>query len=113
MGPSNRFTHNSSSQIMPGPAASATKVGGGGRSPTAGSPRAGGGGGTVRQRKATSGASRTVTTRAGGTSSGGMWRFYTDDSPGIKVGPVPVLVMSLLFISCVFMLHIWGKYNRA
>merc|ERR1739840_87786 len=38
-------------------------------------------------------------------------RFYTDDSPGIKVGPVPVLVMSLLFISCVFMLHIWRKYN--
>jgi protein transport protein SEC61 subunit beta len=52
-------------------------------------------------------------TRAGGTSSGGMWRFYTDDSPGIKVGPVPVLVMSLLFIACVFMLHIWGKFNRA
>merc|ERR1712156_597983 len=100
-------------KIMPGPAASATNVGGGGRSPTAGSPRAGGGGGTVRQRKTTSGASRTVTTRAGGTSSGGMWRFYTDDSPGIKVGPVPVLVMSLLFIACVFMLHIWGKFNRA
>merc|ERR1712045_748845 len=73
--------------IMPGPAASATNVGGGG--------------------------ARTVTTRAGGTSSGGMWRFYTDDSPGIKVGPVPVLVMSLLFIACVFMLHIWGKFNRA
>merc|ERR1711982_246295 len=84
-------------------------VGGGGRSPSAGSPRAGGGG-TVRQRKATSGAgARTVTTRAGGISSGGMWRFYTDDSPGIKVGPVPVLVMSLLFIACVFMLHIWGS----
>merc|ERR1739848_515107 len=99
--------HSLKSKIMPGPAASATNVGGGGRSPTAGSPRAGGGGGTVRQRKATSGASRTVTTRAGGTSSGGMWRFYTDDSPGIKVGPVPVLVMSLLFIACVFMLHIW------
>merc|ERR1712001_555126 len=88
--------------IMPGPAASATNVGGGGRSPSAGSPRAGGGAGA-----------RTVTTRAGGTSSGGMWRFYTDDSPGIKVGPVPVLVMSLLFIACVFMLHIWGKFNRA
>merc|ERR1711997_1375562 len=106
--------HKSKAKIMPGPAASATNVGGGGRSPTSGSsPRAGGGGGTVRQRKTTSGASRTVTTRAGGTSSGGMWRFYTDDSPGIKVGPVPVLVMSLLFIACVFMLHIWGKYNRA
>jgi len=28
-------------------------------------------------------------------------------------GPVPVLVMSLLFIASVFMLHIWGKYTRA
>ena len=69
---------------MPGPAASATNVGAG--SPrTTSSPRAGGGGGGARQRKGTSsGAVRT--TRAGGTSSGGMWRFYTDDSPGIKVG---------------------------
>jgi len=99
---------------MPGPAASATSVG-------AGSPRGGGGarsgsgGGQVRQRKAGGGggAKGTTAMRAGGTSSGGMWRFYTDDSPGIKVGPVPVLVMSLLFIACVFMLHIWGKYNRA
>merc|ERR1712012_460152 len=92
---------------MPGPAASATNVGAG--SPrTTSSPRAGGGGGGARQRKgASSGAVRT--TRAGGTSSGGIWRFYTDDSPGIKVGPVPVLVMSLLFIACVFMLHIWGN----
>ena len=85
-------------------------MGAGSRSPKSGgavSPR--GGGGQVRQRKAAGGAAA----RAGGTSSGGMWRFYTDDSPGIKVGPVPVLVMSLLFIACVFMLHIWGKYNRA
>ncbi|CAB4061004.1 SEC61B [Lepeophtheirus salmonis] len=99
---------------MPGPAASSTNVGS--RSPTksSASPRAGGG--TVRQRKggASSGSSSSRPTgRAGGTSSGGMWRFYTDDSPGIKVGPIPVLVMSLLFIACVFMLHIWGKYNRA
>jgi hypothetical protein len=28
-------------------------------------------------------------------------------------GPVPVLVMSLLFIASVFMLHIWGKYTRS
>ena len=68
----------------------------------------------MRQRKAGGGGgAKTTGMRAGGTSSGGMWRFYTDDSPGIKVGPVPVLVMSLLFIACVFMLHIWGKYNRA
>ena len=33
----------------------------------------------------TPGSTKTPTVRAGGTSSGGMWRFYTDDSPGIKV----------------------------
>jgi protein transport protein SEC61 subunit beta len=42
-----------------------------------------------------------------------MWRFYTEDSSGIKIGPVPVLVMSLVFIASVFMLHIWGKYTRS
>jgi len=42
----------------------------------------------------------------------GQWRFYQEDSPGLKVGPVPVLVLSLLFIASVFMLHIWGKFSR-
>merc|ERR1712212_876584 len=68
------------------------------------------------RRKATSGGGggggRAVTTRGGG-NAGSMWRFYTEDSPGLKVGPVPVLVMSLLFIASVFMLHIWGKYTRS
>lgn len=49
----------------------------------------------------------------GGAGNAGMWRFYTEDSPGLKVGPVPVLVMSLIFIASVFVLHIWGKYTRA
>ncbi|KAL5006187.1 hypothetical protein ScPMuIL_017345 [Solemya velum] len=92
--------------------ASATNVGSGGRSPSSKSvaPRSGGGS-TVRQRKApAAGAARKATT---GGSGAGMWRFYTEDSPGIQVGPVPVLVMSLLFIASVFMLHIWGKYTRA
>ena len=35
------------------------------------------------------------------------WVFFLPNS-----GPVPVLVMSLLFIASVFMLHIWGKYTR-
>ncbi|KAI9094391.1 Pre protein translocase Sec Sec61-beta subunit, partial [Phlyctochytrium arcticum] len=39
---------------------------------------------------------------------GGMMRIYTDDSPGIKVDPVVVLVGSLTFIASVFLLHI-GK----
>merc|ERR1712136_464691 len=76
---------------MPSAPASATSVGAGSRSPKSVAPR-----------------SRTT-----GTSSGGMWKFYTDDSPGVKVGPVPVLVMSLLFIASVFLLHIWGKYTRS
>ncbi|CAN0359238.1 protein transport protein Sec61 subunit beta [Petromyzon marinus] len=97
---------------MPGPAASASTVGASGRSPSrAVSTRPSGS--SVRQRKATSsgGSSASRSTSAGG--SGGMWRFYTEDSPGLKVGPVPVLVMSLLFIASVFMLHIWGKYTRS
>ncbi|XP_018424352.1 PREDICTED: protein transport protein Sec61 subunit beta [Nanorana parkeri] len=96
---------------MPGPAATSTNVGASGRSPSkAVSPRAAGS--TVRQRKTTSSAARS-SARAPSAGTGGMWRFYTEDSPGLKVGPVPVLVMSLLFIASVFMLHIWGKYTRS
>jgi len=95
-------------------AASATNVGSGARSPkAASSPKGGSGGSTVRSRKG--GATTGSTTRRAAGSGGpqNMWRFYTEDSPGIKVGPVPVLVMSLLFIASVFMLHIWGKYTRS
>nr|ABX75433.1 srp-dependent cotranslational protein [Lycosa singoriensis] len=94
---------------MPAPA-SATSVGAGSRSPKSMAPRAGSGS-TVKQRK-TGNAAASSRTRSSGANSGGMWRFYTDDSPGIKVGPVPVLCVSLLFIASVFMLHIWGKFNR-
>ncbi|CAJ1062169.1 protein transport protein Sec61 subunit beta [Amphiprion ocellaris] len=97
---------------MPGPAASATNVGASGRSPSKTvAPRAAGS--TVRQRKATSSGTRSGGRTTGSAGTGGMWRFYTEDSPGLKVGPVPVLVMSLLFIASVFMLHIWGKYTRS
>ncbi|XP_010119547.1 PREDICTED: protein transport protein Sec61 subunit beta, partial [Chlamydotis macqueenii] len=51
--------------------------------------------------------------RATSTGTGGMWRVYTGGPPGGQSGPVPVLVMSLLFIASVFMLHIWGKYTRS
>ncbi|XP_026487798.1 protein transport protein Sec61 subunit beta [Nymphalis io] len=94
-------------------APSSTSVGSGSRSPSKASaaPRSSSGG-TVRQRKSTT-TTTAARNRTTGAGSGGMWRFYTDDSPGVKVGPVPVLVMSLLFIASVFMLHIWGKYTRA
>ncbi|XP_027868675.1 protein transport protein Sec61 subunit beta [Xiphophorus couchianus] len=97
---------------MPGPAASATNIGASSRSPSKTvAPRAAGS--TVRQRKATSSGTRSGARTTGSAGTGGMWRFYTEDSPGLKVGPVPVLVMSLLFIASVFMLHIWGKYTRS
>ncbi|KAB1279741.1 Protein transport protein Sec61 subunit beta [Camelus dromedarius] len=123
---------------MPGPSPSGTNVGASGRSPSkAVAARAAGS--TVRQRNqwgfiymktvlkdvkkyetflvgysrknASCGTRSAGRTTSAGT--GGMWRFYTEDSPGLKVGPVPVLVMSLLFIASVFMLHIWGKYTRS
>ncbi|GMH70655.1 hypothetical protein TrRE_jg2344 [Triparma retinervis] len=47
--------------------------------------------------------------RGAGGSSAGVLRFYTDDSPGIKVGPTTVLISSLSFIGLVVLLHIWGK----
>uniref|UniRef100_A0A8C5CVT2 Protein transport protein Sec61 subunit beta n=1 Tax=Gadus morhua TaxID=8049 RepID=A0A8C5CVT2_GADMO len=107
------------------PAASSASVGASGRSPSKTvAPRAAGS--TVRQRKATSSSTRSAGRTTSSAGTGGMWRFYTEDSPGLKVllsgrgggkwstcGPVPVLVMSLLFIASVFMLHIWGKYTRS
>ncbi|GLH05001.1 Protein transport protein Sec61 subunit beta [Gryllus bimaculatus] len=36
-------------------------------------------------KKTTSSSSSVARNRGAGAGSGGMWRFYTDDSPGIKV----------------------------
>ncbi|XP_005099979.1 protein transport protein Sec61 subunit beta [Aplysia californica] len=90
------------------PSSSSTSVGGGSRGPSKSIAPRSSGGTTPRQRKAPA----TGGARKAAGSSAGMWRFYTEDSPGIKVGPVPVLVMSLIFIASVFVLHIWGKYKR-
>lgn len=38
-------------------------------------------------------------------------QFYKDDTPGLKIGPNTVLFMSVLFIGCVVLLHIWGKVS--
>ena len=74
-------------------------------------------GSNVRQRRTgasssnKSSASKPASVLSGPDNS--MWKFYTEDSPGIKVGPVPVLIMSLAFIASVFVLHIWGKFSRS
>ncbi|KAF9359201.1 Protein transport protein Sec61 subunit beta [Mortierella sp. AD094] len=64
----------------------------------------------LRKRTTTS---RAQTSRAPGPSTSGMMRIYTDDSPGLRVDPVVVLVLSLAFIASVFALHIYGKLTRA
>ncbi|KAF9112450.1 Protein transport protein Sec61 subunit beta [Mortierella sp. AM989] len=76
--------------------------------PAGASPRAVAG---LRKRTATSRAAQT--SRTPGPSTSGMMRIYTDDSPGLRVDPVVVLVLSLAFIASVFALHIYGKLTRA
>ncbi|KAJ1667435.1 hypothetical protein IW140_000851 [Coemansia sp. RSA 1813] len=58
------------------------------------------------------GASNRQVSRATG-STPTMMRLYTDDAPGLKVDPVVVLVLSLVFIASVFLLHIYGKLTGA
>lgn len=62
------------------------------------------------------GGNRTVSKRysgaSGGGGGGGIWRYYTDDAAGLKIGPTTVLVVSLLFVCFVMFLHIFGKFRR-
>mmetsp|Transcript_453 Transcript_453/g.637 ORF Transcript_453/g.637 Transcript_453/m.637 type:complete len:106 (-) Transcript_453:257-574(-) len=65
-----------------------------------------------RRRPAGSGASRSsagTNSSMGMGGAGNMFRFYTDDAPGLRITPVVVLVMSLCFIGFVTLLHIFGK----
>ncbi|PVU95570.1 hypothetical protein BB561_001736 [Smittium simulii] len=55
--------------------------------------------------------SRTVSKSTG--SSRTMMRLYSDDTPGLKVDPVVLMVMCLVFIASVFLLHLYGKFTRA
>eukprot|EP00555_Chaetoceros_dichaeta_P003890 CAMPEP_0198249468 /NCGR_PEP_ID=MMETSP1447-20131203/996_1 /TAXON_ID=420782 /ORGANISM="Chaetoceros dichaeta, Strain CCMP1751" /LENGTH=74 /DNA_ID=CAMNT_0043934115 /DNA_START=81 /DNA_END=305 /DNA_ORIENTATION=+ len=49
--------------------------------------------------------------RGAGGGSSNILQFYTDDSPGLQVGPTTVLVASLSFVGIVVLLHIWGKFR--
>mmetsp|Transcript_25869 Transcript_25869/g.39350 ORF Transcript_25869/g.39350 Transcript_25869/m.39350 type:complete len:98 (+) Transcript_25869:96-389(+) len=44
-------------------------------------------------------------------AANGILKFYTDDAPGLKVGPTTVLVMALVFMAIVCSLHIMGKFR--
>ncbi|OJD35083.1 preprotein translocase sec sec61-beta subunit [Diplodia corticola] len=57
---------------------------------------------------------RPSSTRAAGAggSSSTMLRLYTDESPGLKVDPVVVLVLSVGFIISVVALHVIAKITK-
>ncbi|KAI8051627.1 Sec61beta family-domain-containing protein, partial [Syncephalis plumigaleata] len=68
--------------------------------------------GTIRRRNPNAGSAAARQTGRGGPSSSGLMRIYSDDAPGLRVDPVVVLVLSLVFIGSVFALHIYGKFTR-
>ncbi|KAL7271231.1 hypothetical protein RUND412_006020 [Rhizina undulata] len=70
--------------------------------------------GRAVNRAAQSANARPASTRAAGAggSSSTMMRLYTDESPGLKVDPVVVLVLSLVFIFSVVLLHVIAKITR-
>ncbi|XP_051574955.1 protein transport protein Sec61 subunit beta-like isoform X2 [Myxocyprinus asiaticus] len=78
---------------MPGPAASVTNVGASSRSPSKTvAPRAAGT--SARQRKAPSSGARSGGRSTATAGTGGMWRFYTEDSPGLKVSRQTEIAMN-------------------
>ncbi|KAF3934223.1 hypothetical protein ABW20_dc0108740 [Dactylellina cionopaga] len=69
---------------------------------------------TAAERASAVANARPSSTRAAGAggSSSTMLKLYTDESPGLKVDPVVVLVLSLGFIFSVVALHIIAKISR-
>ncbi|KAF7188917.1 hypothetical protein AC579_3218 [Pseudocercospora musae] len=84
------------------------------------SPKAPGGPATAIRRKAAAdrqdriASQRPSSTRAAGAggSSSTMLRLYTDESPGLKVDPFVVMVLSIGFIISVVALHIIAKFTK-
>jgi len=46
---------------------------------------------------------------AGGNRSAGELKLYTEDAPGLQIGPSTVLLLSLSYVAIVVVLHIVGK----
>ena len=63
------------------------------------------------RRRANAGNSGEGTVSRPPQGSGSLLRFYTDESPGLKITPVVVLGMSVCFIGFVTMLHAIAKIS--
>ncbi|CAG7848918.1 SubName: Full=Probable translocon subunit {ECO:0000313/EMBL:CCA68357.1} [Serendipita indica DSM 11827] len=72
-------------------------------------------GAQVRRRATGSTVQKPNSARAAGAggSSNTMLKLYTDDSPGLRVDPFVVLILSLSFIGSIFFLHISAKIIRS
>ncbi|KAL7006955.1 Arf guanine nucleotide exchange factor sbh1 [Cystobasidiomycetes sp. EMM_F5] len=73
--------------------------------------------GALRRRAAAlnDGSEKPLSTRAAGAggSSSTMMRLYTnDDTPGLKVDPVVVMGLAIVFIGSVVVLHLINKATR-
>ncbi|KIY44330.1 putative translocon subunit [Fistulina hepatica ATCC 64428] len=71
--------------------------------------------GALRRRATNNPPAKPNSSRAAGAggSSSTMLKLYTDDSPGLRVDPFIVLVLSLSFIGSIFFLHIAAKIIRS
>ncbi|KAH8766736.1 Sec61beta family-domain-containing protein [Diaporthe sp. PMI_573] len=74
-------------------------------------PPPGGARAVIRRRAAADQKEKIANARPNSTRSAGAG-LYTDESPGLKVDPVVVLVLSLVFIFSVVALHIIAKITR-
>ncbi|KAK4527038.1 hypothetical protein GAYE_SCF34G4959 [Galdieria yellowstonensis] len=59
-------------------------------------------------------ASRSSGLTSSGTSTSRNYfsaRLYSDEAPGLRVGPTSVMVFSFVFIAFVVVLHVWSKFR--
>ncbi|KAF2107169.1 hypothetical protein BDV96DRAFT_606750 [Lophiotrema nucula] len=112
--------HHATSQSSPRPQSPANNAATGSTTARPASPKPPGGPATVMRRKAAADRAektanqRPSSTRAAGAggSSSTMLRLYTDESPGLKVDPVVVMTLSVVFIFSVVALHVIAKVMR-
>ncbi|EME27926.1 uncharacterized protein Gasu_45880 [Galdieria sulphuraria] len=68
----------------------------------------------LRRRGTTSRTSGFSTSGTGGGNTSRNYfsaRLYSDEAPGLKVGPTSVMIFSFVFIAFVVVLHIWSKFR--
>ncbi|KAF8306056.1 Pre protein translocase Sec Sec61-beta subunit [Clavulina sp. PMI_390] len=72
------------------------------------------GAGQVRRRATNNAVQKANSTRSAGAggSSGTMLKLYTDDSPGLRVDPFVVMMLSIVFIFSIFFLHLAAKFAK-